>query len=64
MDFLEHMGNRWWPIFGAVFVVSAIKRHQGIRLIGQIAPVRVPAIQQLSPAAKRSKLKEIQDTVN
>jgi len=64
MDFLEHMGNRWWPIFGAVFVVSAIKRHQGIRMIGQIAPVRVPAIQQLSPAAERSKLQELQDTVN
>ncbi|MFZ4378708.1 MAG: class I SAM-dependent methyltransferase [Polynucleobacter sp.] len=64
MDFLERMGNRWWPIFGAVFVVSAIKRHQGVRLIGHIAPVRVPAIQQLSPAAERSKLKEIQDTIN
>ena len=64
MDFLESMGNRWWPIFGAVFLVSAIKRQQGIRLIGQIAPVRIPAIQQLTPAAERNQLQEIQETVN
>ena len=64
MDFLESMGNRWWPIFGAVFLVSAIKRQQGMRLVGQIAPVRVPAIQQLSPAAERNQLKEAQETVN
>jgi hypothetical protein len=64
MDFLESMGNRWWPIFGAVFLVSAIKRQQGIRLVGQVTPVRIPAIQQLSPAAERNQLKEAQDTVN
>lgn len=56
MDFMEHMGNRWWPIFGAVFLVSAIKRHQGIRLVGQITPVRIPVISPLSPAAERNKL--------
>jgi SAM-dependent methyltransferase len=64
MDFLESMGNRWWPIFGAVFLVSAIKRQQGMRLIGQIAPVRIPALQQLAPAAERNQLKEVQETVN
>ena len=64
MDFLESMGNRWWPIFGAVFLLSAIKRQQGMRLVGQIAPVRIPAIQQLSPAAERQQLKKVHDTVN
>ena len=58
MDFLESMGNRWWPIFGAVFLVSAIKRQQGIRLIGQIQTVRVPSMTQLSPAAERSQLRK------
>jgi len=56
MNFLEKMGNRWWPIFGAVFLVSAIKRHQGMRLIGPAQAIRVPAIQQLAPAVDRSKL--------
>ena len=58
MDFLESMGNRWWPIFGAVFLVSAIKRHKGMRLIGQAQPVRIPAITQLSPAAERNQLRD------
>jgi len=64
MDFMEPMGNRWWPIFGAVFLVSAIKRHQGMRLIGQISPIRVPVVPNLSPAAERNQLKQGQDTVN
>ena len=58
MEFLESMGNRWWPIFGAVFLVSAIKRHKGMRLIGQVQPVRIPAITQLSPAAERNQLRD------
>jgi SAM-dependent methyltransferase len=56
MDYLESMGNRWWPIFGAVFLVSAIKRHRGMRLIGQVQTVRVPTIPQLAPAAERNQL--------
>ena len=56
MDFLEPMGNRWWPIFGAVFIVSAIKRHQGIRLIGQVQTSLIPSIAPLSPAAERGNL--------
>ena len=58
MNFLEKMGNRWWPIFGAVFLVSAIKRQQGMRLIGPASLVRIPAIKQLSPAAERSNLQK------
>ncbi|WP_114662400.1 class I SAM-dependent methyltransferase [Polynucleobacter necessarius] len=59
MDFLEPMGNRWWPIFGAVFLVSAIKRHKGMRLIGKVQSVRMPTITQLSPAAERNTLRDI-----
>ncbi|OZA74242.1 MAG: SAM-dependent methyltransferase, partial [Polynucleobacter sp. 39-46-10] len=65
MDFMEHAGNRWWPIFGAVFLVSAIKRQQGIRLIGQVQGLRLPAISQLSPATEsRQNLANNQDKVN
>jgi SAM-dependent methyltransferase len=58
MDFLEPMGNRWWPIFGAVFIISAIKRHQGIRLVGQVQTSLIPSIAPLSPAAERSNLNQ------
>ncbi|WP_062308449.1 class I SAM-dependent methyltransferase [Polynucleobacter sinensis] len=65
MDFLEPMGNRWWPIFGAVFLVSAIKRQQGIRMIGQAQSKRIAAIPQLSPAAEsRQNHTKTQDPVN
>lgn len=33
MRFLEKAGDRWWPICGGVYVISAVKRVQGIRLI-------------------------------
>lgn len=31
--FMEKAGDRWWPIFGAVYLVSAVKRVTGMRLI-------------------------------
>lgn len=55
MQFLECMGNRWWPIFGAVFVLSAVKRQEGIRLVGRIQPIRIPNITQLTPVAETRK---------
>lgn len=64
MNFLEPMGNRWWPIFGAVFLVSAIKRHQGMRLVGQISPLRVPVVPKLSPATEINKLQKAQNRLN
>lgn len=32
--FMEKAGDRWWPYFGAIYVVQAIKRVRGMRLIG------------------------------
>lgn len=31
--FLEALGDRWWPIVGAVYVVRAVKRVHGMRLV-------------------------------
>jgi SAM-dependent methyltransferase len=33
-SFMEKAGDRWWPYFGAVYIVQAIKRVNGMRLIG------------------------------
>lgn len=33
-SFMENAGDRWWPYFGAVYIVQAIKRVAGMRLIG------------------------------
>jgi SAM-dependent methyltransferase len=34
--FMESAGDRWWPILGAVYAVSAIKRIAGLRLQGPV----------------------------
>jgi SAM-dependent methyltransferase len=33
-DWMDHTGERWWPIFGAVYFIVAVKRVRGIKLIG------------------------------
>lgn len=32
-EFMEKAGDRWWPICGAVYCVSAVKRVRGMRVI-------------------------------
>ena len=31
---MEQAGDRWWPVFGAVYLVTAVKRVRSMRLIG------------------------------
>jgi hypothetical protein len=30
---MEFAGARWWPILGGIYVVRAVKRVQGLRVI-------------------------------
>ena len=39
---LEALGARWWPVLGAVYAISAVKRVRGMRLVG-LARDRAPA---------------------
>lgn len=59
MNYLEPMGNRWWPIFGAVYMVSAVKRHPGMRLVGRVSQKRSQVLRQLNPVVES----KIQPTV-
>jgi SAM-dependent methyltransferase len=34
--FMEAAGDRWWPIFGATYMIKAIKRVPGMRLVGPL----------------------------
>lgn len=45
-DWTEHVGERWWPVFGAVYYVVAVKRVRGMRLVGLL-----PAQQRLAGKA-------------
>jgi SAM-dependent methyltransferase len=43
--FMERAGDRWWPIFGAVYMLRAVKRVRGMRLVGRVGFPRVrPAL--------------------
>ncbi|SDV51017.1 class I SAM-dependent methyltransferase [Chitinasiproducens palmae] len=59
--FMEKAGDRWWPIFGATFLITAIKRERGMRLIGPAWKKRkavVPALAPVAPAAAPRRASE------
>lgn len=42
-DWMEAFGERWWPVFGAVYSLTAVKRVRGMRLVGLVRKERVNA---------------------
>ena len=47
---MDRVGDRWWPVLGAVYVICAVKRVRGMRLVGLARRERrVPA--HAAPAA-------------
>jgi SAM-dependent methyltransferase len=50
--FLERAGDRWWPIWGSVYMVRAIKRVRGMRLVGRIWRDRMARHGALTPQAR------------
>jgi SAM-dependent methyltransferase len=41
---MDRVGDRWWPVFGAVYMVQAVKRVRGMRLVGLARRERVKAV--------------------
>ena len=33
-DWIDAVGDRWWPVLGAVYELTAVKRVRGMRLVG------------------------------
>ena len=65
---LDQAGERWWPIFGAVYFIVAVKRVRGMHLLQadwkrkpgiSAAPVPVAGRVHRGPAHHRKKTKEI-----
>jgi len=42
-EWTERWGDRWWPVFGAVYSLTAVKRVRGMRLVGLVRDQRVKA---------------------
>jgi SAM-dependent methyltransferase len=51
--FLEFAGDRWWPIAGAVYMVHAVKRVHGMRLITPVWRERKARAKALAPVTQR-----------
>ena len=52
-DFMEQAGDRWWGVAGGVYMLQAIKRVQGMRLITPKWAAR-PAAKRMAQAAQRA----------
>ena len=54
-EWMDRVGDRWWPVFGAVYFVVAVKRVRGMRLVGMVKSAR--AVPATAPAvvARRSE---------
>jgi SAM-dependent methyltransferase len=49
-QWIDRIGDHWWPIFGAVYMVVAVKRVRGMRLVG-LAPAKRTKATANAPAA-------------
>ena len=42
-EWMERTGDRWWPVLGAVYMLVAVKRVRGMRLVGLVRRQRLAA---------------------
>jgi SAM-dependent methyltransferase len=49
--FMEKAGDRWWPVFGSVYLLTAVKRVRGMRVIGPVWKRKEERRVALAPAA-------------
>ena len=58
-DFMESAGDRWWPIFGATYMITAVKRVRGVRMIGPTwakKPALAPGLAPVATPNSRSSI--------
>jgi SAM-dependent methyltransferase len=48
--FMEKAGDRWWPVLGGVYTLTAVKRVRGMRLIGPALRRREERARVMVPA--------------
>lgn len=68
--FMEKAGDRWWPVCGGVYLICAVKRVRGMRLVGPDFKRRAISVKQLKPATNQighpmsNKFSTIDDSSN
>ncbi|MGV3743149.1 MAG: class I SAM-dependent methyltransferase [Burkholderiaceae bacterium] len=53
-EFMDRAGDRWWPFLGAVYIVQAIKRVKGMRLVGPAWSVKNARMPKVVPATNKA----------
>ena len=53
--FMELAGDRWWPIAGGTYIIQAVKRVHGMRLITPVWQNKQARAKALAPIAQRNK---------
>ena len=62
---MDRTGERWWPVLGAVYFLTAVKRVRGMRLIGLAAKERVkPKAAPAVVAQRRQPQRALDTTTN
>jgi SAM-dependent methyltransferase len=60
-SWMEGAGNRWWPVFGALYYIVAVKRVRGMRLVGLVRQeVRPKAATAPAPVAATQRRSELE----
>ncbi|MBV8210423.1 MAG: methyltransferase domain-containing protein [Burkholderiaceae bacterium] len=71
--FMEHAGDRWWPVLGSVYMLTAVKRVRGMRMIGpvrkrkeerRVALTPAPAATPRTPTAFSTRIDPQRDAAN
>jgi SAM-dependent methyltransferase len=63
-SFIEKAGDRWWPVLGSIYMLTAVKRVRGMRLVGLIRKRREERRAVLAPAATPRTQRELGFTVH
>lgn len=53
-SWMEKAGDRWWPVLGSTYLITAVKRVRGMRLTGLAWKTREARRLSLAPAASRA----------
>jgi SAM-dependent methyltransferase len=67
-SWMDRAGSRWWPIFGAVYMIVAVKRVRGMRLLGRAwksaasRPVATVPLANRRPAASQPHAETMRST--
>ena len=52
--FMEKAGARWWPLLGGIYVIRAVKRVHGMRIIAPAWRMERARRRALSPVSQRA----------